>query len=68
VKAALILAVGLIAAGIFNGGIYQIVVTRQGDVLPTAYRLNRLTGDVTANRPLALRYRSASITLGFAVS
>jgi hypothetical protein len=48
VKAALILAVGLIAAGILNGGIYKIVESHQGDLLTVTYRLNRLTGDVMA--------------------
>jgi hypothetical protein len=47
VKVALILAIGLIAAAFLNGGIYQIVTARQGDGA-VAYRLNRLTGEVTA--------------------
>jgi hypothetical protein len=46
VKAALILALGLIVAAIFNGGIYQIVAVPNED-MAIAYRLNRFTGEVT---------------------
>src|SRR5262245_5189874 len=41
------LAVGLVLAGLLNGGVYQTVPVEGGGAhLPVAYRVNRFTGDV----------------------
>lgn len=44
VIAAGIIAVGLIVAAIFNGGLYQMQIDDKPDHWVYAYRLNKLTG------------------------
>jgi hypothetical protein len=45
VKAALIVAIGLVLGAFLNGGIYEVVGAGAGNA-PWSYRLNRFTGEI----------------------